>query len=511
MLRSLALAALAVAVLVPPASAATTYYATPLTSNTTTCNQANPCTLVGALAKAVSGDTVQLAPGEYHHAGGSGKWINVPGNTTLEGQPGADRPRILQEDPYTNCACAILDSNGHTTFRHLFVDQTADPSGAGALNVTTGDVVEDSLLIGANQGGYSTSIGVGHVDIRNSVLIGGYAGFNVSYNTHFEHVTMVGTRSDGNGLTVTSGSSEPVQATVDNSIADGGPSGHDLVVQTTAPSAAIVVVGHYSDMARSAGDSGGTGTEQIDLSDHVLAAEPDFNPGGFGVTGASPTVDAASAALTSVPFDFAGLPRILGPAPDMGAFEYTPAPDVQASAATAVTQTTAALSGTVTSILAGNAHFEYGTDTSYGSTAGALLFPGSTDPAAIAATLEGLAPNTTYHYRLVAQNDHGTTRTPDASFTTNPAPSPPGDTTAPRISKVKIHWPRIKFALDEPATVTFTIGKRHWTRKLKAGTFTVKAPAKVRRAVKRGRHTLRVVATDDAGNRATVLRKRFRR
>jgi len=155
--------------------------------------------------------------------------------------------------------------------------------------------------------------------------------------------------------------------------------------------------------------------------------------------------------------------------------------------------------------------FEWGRTATYGHTTPTTSAGNGKADVPVDISLDTLKPNTTYHYRLVAQNDHGTTRTPDASFTTNPAPSPPGDTTAPRISKVKIHWPRIKFALDEPATVTFTIGKRHWTRKLKAGTFTVKAPAKVRRAVKRGRHTLRVVAIDDAGNRATVLRKRFRR
>src|SRR6188768_174526 len=102
MLRSLALAALAVAVLVPPASAATTYYATPLTSNTTTCNQANPCTLVGALAKAVSGDTVQLAPGDQrsgeHHARGAarrGPAADPPGGSVNElrlRDPGLQRP-----------------------------------------------------------------------------------------------------------------------------------------------------------------------------------------------------------------------------------------------------------------------------------------------------------------------------------------------------------------------------------------------------------------------------------
>jgi hypothetical protein len=510
MLRSVPLALLATLVLVPAAWAGTTYYAAPLTANTTTCDQANPCTLVAAVGKATDGDTVQLAPGDYHRGGGAGGPLLIGAGLTIEGQPGAARPRIVQEDPYTACDCGILHSAGHVTFRHLFLDQSVDGAGSGGFVLNDGDVVDDVLSVGGNFGGFSTT----PATIRDSVLLGVVGGLQVQGATHLEHVTAVGTGAAGVGLMVVRNGNGTAAVTVNNSIVQGGSSGHDVTATTFDPDAAIIVTARYSALARSSGDSGGTGTEQFDLTDHVLAADPIFNGGGYGVTGASPTVDAGSAALTTGLVDFSGLPRILGSAPDMGAFEYAPAPEVQAAAGD-VTQTTAALTGSATTAIPADAHFEYGTDANYGTTVGAVSLPGATAPATVGAALQDLAPGTTYHFRLVATNEHGTTATPDATFTTaaaTVAPPPtttPVDTTPPHITKVSVRWPRIRFVLDEPARVTFTIGKRHWTRNLRAGAATIKVPLRVRRAVKHGKHSLRIVAVDATGNRGVSLRKRF--
>jgi len=508
MLRSLALL-VALLAFAPAAQAATTYYAAPLTANTTTCDVATPCTLVAAIAKTAIGDTVQLAPGDYHRGGGSGSPLEITHGITLMGQPGAQRPRILQEDPYTSCSCAIVDSNGATTFRHLMLDQSVDTASPGGINLTGGDVVDDVLAIGGRQGGYAVP-GTGTIEIHGSVFVGGMVGLDLETTTHLEHVTVIGTGASAIGLSAARWISGTTGVTIDNSIMQGGSSGHDVLANTHDPSAAVVVTGHYSAIARSAGDTSGAGAEQFDLSDHVLAADPVFTSGGYGVTGASPTIDAASAALTHVPLDFDGLPRILGSAPDMGAFEYAPAPDVAASA-TDVAQTTANLSGSVTTVLAGDAHFEYGVDSTYGSIAGASPLPGATSAAAVGAALAGLAPGTTYHYRLVASNAHGTTATPDATFTTTAGPPPPfTDTTPPHLTKLTLRWPRLRFVLDEPARVTFKIGKRSWSRRLPAGASTIKVPQRIRRALKPGRHKLRIVAVDVAGNRSAALTKRFR-
>jgi hypothetical protein len=64
--------------------------------------------------------------------------------------------------------------------------------------------------------------------------------------------------------------------------------------------------------------------------------------------------------------------------------------------------------------------FEYGTTTGYGSKAPAASksIGSGTSPVEVSEGIEGLAPETTYHYRLLATNAKGTTQGPDQTFTT---------------------------------------------------------------------------------------------
>jgi sugar lactone lactonase YvrE len=88
-----------------------------------------------------------------------------------------------------------------------------------------------------------------------------------------------------------------------------------------------------------------------------------------------------------------------------------PAPLAATGAASAVTQTTANLAGAVTPGSTGpnsdtTWSFEYGTSIAYGVSAPLKRGDAGvgTSALALSATLDGLAPNTTYHYRLVASN-----------------------------------------------------------------------------------------------------------
>ena len=96
-------------------------------------------------------------------------------------------------------------------------------------------------------------------------------------------------------------------------------------------------------------------------------------------------------------------------------------PQVTTSAATGVTSSAATLNGSVN--LEGQSttcQFQYGTTTSYGSIAPAS--PGSAGSGTSAvnesASLSGLQPGTTYHYRLTAMNASGTANGSDQTFTT---------------------------------------------------------------------------------------------
>jgi alpha-tubulin suppressor-like RCC1 family protein len=115
----------------------------------------------------------------------------------------------------------------------------------------------------------------------------------------------------------------------------------------------------------------------------------------------------------------------------------TPSPaTVKTEAASSIGTTAAALNGTVNPNGEGVSQcvFEYGTSTAYGSSAPCSSLPGSgTSPVAVSASLSGLSPNTTYHFRVSATNAGGTSIGEDASFTTLPPASPPTVTTTAAV------------------------------------------------------------------------------
>ena len=98
-------------------------------------------------------------------------------------------------------------------------------------------------------------------------------------------------------------------------------------------------------------------------------------------------------------------------------------------AASAVTKGAATLNATVEpgGVAPGGCRFEYGTSTQYGSSAPCAPSPGSgSAPVAVAAAVSGLAPMTTYYYRVVAEDVAGTQYTSYGeakSFTTLSVPT----------------------------------------------------------------------------------------
>ncbi len=98
-----------------------------------------------------------------------------------------------------------------------------------------------------------------------------------------------------------------------------------------------------------------------------------------------------------------------------------PAPTVTTQAATSVGTTTAVLNGLVNpNGPASSISFDYGLDTTYGSTVGATPATASgTSATGVSAPLSGLAANTTYHYRVSAAGAGGASYPgADGTFTT---------------------------------------------------------------------------------------------
>ena len=93
-------------------------------------------------------------------------------------------------------------------------------------------------------------------------------------------------------------------------------------------------------------------------------------------------------------------------------------PVVTTNAATNITTSSAALNGSLDPHgLATTVFFQYGTTTSYGSATPMQNQAGNTYRN-IAANINGLAPHTTYHFRMVATNGGGTRMGSDRTFTT---------------------------------------------------------------------------------------------
>ncbi len=99
-------------------------------------------------------------------------------------------------------------------------------------------------------------------------------------------------------------------------------------------------------------------------------------------------------------------------------------PGVTTSAASSIGTTTANLNGKIDpNGRSTNYVFEYGTTTSYGTKTPSGSAGSGSSATSVSASVSGLKPGTTYHFRLVATSDAGTSNGSDQTFTTNTAPT----------------------------------------------------------------------------------------
>jgi hypothetical protein len=98
-------------------------------------------------------------------------------------------------------------------------------------------------------------------------------------------------------------------------------------------------------------------------------------------------------------------------------------PGVRTGGVASVTPTTATLNGRVDPNNADTTYFfQYGTTRLYGASTAAAPAGGGTNAVGVSVPISGLAPATTYHYRLVAQNRLGITTGEHRTFKTRRQP-----------------------------------------------------------------------------------------
>jgi CSLREA domain-containing protein len=167
--------------------------------------------------------------------------------------------------------------------------------------------------------------------------------------------------------------------------------------------------------------------------------------------------------------DQRGATRPSGAACEIGAYEVAP-PVATTGDATAIGATTAAPGGTLDPRgLRTRWYFDYGTSSSYGAVTADQFASGGS--AGVAATLTGLTPDTTYHYRLVGVGPDGTSTGADRTFTTSKLPPPVP--TLPKITGVKLKPKKFRVSGKKPTGTT--ISYRNTVASLT--TFTVLRPA----------------------------------
>ena len=378
-------------------------------------------------------------------------------------------------------------------------------NGANAGNPGSGasDIFEDGRGGNGGSGGY----GGGLVNLLHSVAqlvnltiaenSGGTGGNGGSASASFP----AGTHgANGHGGGIYAGSSSPaLQNTIlyenqtggdcRGTITDGG---HNLVFSLSQ------LGGMVPDPCNLSGFSTG---------DPKLAAPAD-NGGSTQTMRLQPgsaAIDRVPATGASCPAtDQRGVARPGGTRCDIGAYEVAP-PTATTGPASQISRHGATVSATVIANAAdATVQFEYGTSTTYGSSTTQQTATGVT-PVSLLAQLSSLSPGTTYHYRVVASSNDGTTVSGDRTFETSaisPSPSPSPSTL--RLKRLKIKPSRVN--RKRGATVSYTDSAASSTRFVLS-----RCTEFVRKRCKHYRRVQSFTHTDVAGRNRFHLRVKSRR
>lgn len=479
-------ALLAVASTAPAASAAAQRYASPTGSGD--CSSASPCDVTQAVNGAAAGDEVIVAPGDYPLT--TTLFTQAP--ITIHGVAGQPRPRLFFSGPGQMGLHLANDS----TLRYVEVDQERDDS--SALYVLQSSVEQ---VIARAAGPQGTAL-IQNSTIRNSIVVASGAG-GVALRTISTGGTILGTYRNVTAIATDAGG-VAIQAVANdlfgyagilarNVIARGGPGGHSLEATSASSGAtATITVGHSNWLGRS---TTGTKASIVEGAGNQSSAPAFVNAaaGDYRQAPGSPTIDAGLDEAINGAFDVDGDPRQIGGI-DIGADEFVVVPVVTTGPASAVTDHSATLSGSVDANgVPASSHFEYGPTTAYGSATPAT--DAGSGLAVAAATIGGLSPATTYHYRLVAANAGSITKGADQTFTTaSPLPSSTSTTPTPAATP--------PFAGVSLVSARLTFGGRFVALKLSCPAGTVGRCS--------GRTELRVRRTRSGAARSVTLgRARF--
>jgi hypothetical protein len=302
------LVAVLLVLFVPSGAGAAQRWASPASARTAgPCLAIDPCRLDTAIANASAGDEVVLARGTYT----VGAPIDTPAPLTLRGARGPQRPTLVGAADLLE---SVVSFKKGGTLRHLEIRATAP--GQDALTMQSG-IAEDVVLTSAGGDGAKLVGSPGGTLLRDSVVRTDSAASGVAAlklresggagDVMLRNVTVLAPAAIGVRCEVFGGS-----ATLVNVLVRGAGTDVDASRRGSRCSAS------HSNFraALSPGLVAGAGNQQ---DEPALAG--DHRP-----LAGSPTIDAGGANALLGATDAAGCPRLLGAAPDIGAYEFTDTP-----------------------------------------------------------------------------------------------------------------------------------------------------------------------------------------
>lgn len=399
-LATLAVTVLAALAVPASARAAATLYAGPSGSGTT-CQEVTPCSLATALTTAGTGDTVQLAGGSYGSAAQPLAPLPTSGATGLavEGTPGEPMPQVFVDTgPFTGSYVYALELSGGATLRDVAITalgssdegvaaatldhaQIIDKTGNAACWVT-GDITDSACV----------ALATGADALDDGGLVFSSATVNVSYSDdtfYAPNGTAAYLWPRNFTLNVSAG----------DTIFDGG--SEDIDATGKGSGATVTFFTNYAAY----GKVNPSNLIPAAVSHNTDTTAPSFVDPGTGdvhESANSSTIDTGNPTVASGNEDLGGGPRWLGATPDIGAYEFAPAPQLGPALAAhdGVTVPADAEDADTTVTLL------YGPTPAFGQTE--TIDIGSS-PAEVAAFLpvSGVAPGGTYFYEVVATNAVG--------------------------------------------------------------------------------------------------------
>lgn len=443
--RALALTAALFAITVSLAAAsnafATTRFAVPggnATDPDCTSAGAN-CSIQHAANVANGGDELIVTPGTYDFGAAAGPVIVSP--LEIHGQDGQPRPLLTSAGGSSDWTFADLGGGG-TRLRHLAFEQTG--TGAGLLmagdSPSPGVQVDDVTAVARGSGAIAIQSIGDDVLLRDSTAFAtgaGGAAVHAGGELDAINVTAVAIGASGIGwdqackTTAFVGCTGDSESFLFNTIARGGTSGTSADLKAHTGTCDSVCANYHTTIDAESSNyqsvTSCTGCSITPASDNQIATPQfvDKANGDFHELVSSPTRDTGGPGTFLGPTDPDGNPRTLGPAPDIGAYEYNGIPLATTLGATGIGSTSATLNASVDARGLGTSFFfQWGTSTTYGNQAppsagNAGSGVGATGVSAIAT---GLPSGTTIHYRVVATSTYGTTIGGDRTFTTGQGP-----------------------------------------------------------------------------------------